>query len=262
VTPNGIVTLLTDFGTDDVFVGAMKGVILSIAPDARIVDISHAVPAQNVRLGSLFLGASAPYFPRGTAHVAVVDPGVGSHRRAIAVETENAWFVAPDNGLLTDALRDATIVHTVELTESRYWLPAPSATFHGRDIFAPVAAHLVRGLSVRRLGRPAADVVWLPERPPIREGNTLRVEVLFADRFGNLITNLRRADVEAEITSVRLAGREVGPPRSSYSAGEPGEWLAVWNSFGLLELAVGGGSLAQELDWEPSEERIVTVAVR
>ena len=138
--PNGIITLLTDFGLTDPFVGMMKGVILGIAPRATVVDLTHGVPPQSVEIGSLYLVASAPYFPDGTVHIVVVDPGVGTERRAVAVRTERAWYVTPDNGLLSGVMERERVVEAVELTNTAYFLVNVSATFHGRDVFAPVGA--------------------------------------------------------------------------------------------------------------------------
>lgn len=200
-----LLTLTTDFGLADTYVGVMKGVIYGIAPDARLVDLTHEVSPQNVLEASARLEAAIDYFPLGTAHVVVVDPGVGSHRAACVVETERALFVAPDNGVLTLPLRRLPAVRAVRLTDKAqsYCLPNVSATFHGRDVFAPIAAHLANGLKLEALGEIVAPdtLVKLPLPQPQREQDAegracLRLHVLYADRFGNLITDLEYREWE------------------------------------------------------------------
>lgn len=188
-----IITLSTDFGTRDGFVGIMKGVILSIAPGSRIVDVGHWVKPQDVFEGQFLLQRSAPYFPRGTIHVAVIDPDVGTSRRSIIVETDIAMFVGPDNGLFTPWLKGAKVYH---LTEKKYFLDNPSATFHGRDVFAPVAAHLANGAPPSDMGPEISDPVRLEiNKPKIKAGN-IRGEIIHIDYFGNLITNIPASALE------------------------------------------------------------------
>lgn len=247
--PSGWIALLTDFGTQDIYVGVMKGVIARMAPQAQILDICHEVPAHEVRVGSLFLASAVPYYPRGTVFVAVVDPGVGSERRPLGAQTEWGWFVAPDNGLLSDTLRDAHEVHVFDLTATARSLPRLSHTFHGRDLFAPVAARLVNGEPLERLGSPVSDWLCLPKETPEITSEGIRGSVLFADRFGNLITNIRRSDVTRPIATVRLGERDCGIPRTSYAHVCRGEWLAIWNSFDRLEIARSGMSAARACRW-------------
>ncbi len=245
-----IITLTTDFGTADGYVGAMKGVILSLAPSATIVDISHDVAPHDVRHGAWLLAAAAPFFPPGTIHVAVVDPGVGSARRGIAVQTASAVFVGPDNGLFSPFLHER--VACVALTNPATQRDTVSATFHGRDIFVPVAAHLANGLPLSELGPAVDDPFSLPIPQPERlPDGRLRAEVVHVDRFGNLVTNLKleQAGTKAvELASVRVAvGDESLVVRRTYADVAPGTLLALVGSSGHLELAVREGNAAQRL---------------
>ena len=259
--PNGVAALLTDFGTADPFVGIMKGVILSAAPQVRVVDAAHGVPPHNIEAGGLFLAAAAAYFPVGTVFAAVVDPGVGTERRAVAVETERGWRVAPDNGLLTQTLRSETLRAAVELTNADLFLPSVSGTFHGRDIFAPAAAHLAAGKPLQALGGPVRDLKTLPDRPPEMSGGLIRARIAFADRFGNLVSNLAQNECPGPIADVRLGELRFGAPLTSYGHAAPGERLCVWNSFGLLELALNCGNLAEAVGWRDGQTRMIRAAL-
>lgn len=240
-----IVALTTDFGTTDPWVGIMKGVLAARAPDATIIDVTHGVPPQDVLAGALVLRHAAPYFPAGTVHVAVVDPGVGGPRRPLCVETAQALFVGPDNGLLSLAAPSDEVRRIIELREERFHLTPPSATFHGRDVFAPVAAALACGVPPGDLGPEVGEMHRLALPPVEHAGGGLRGQVVYVDHFGNLLTNVSEADLAAfphrelsiSIRDVRLAG--VAP---SYAAVAPGEPVAVVNSWGLLEIAVREGS--------------------
>ena len=185
-----IISLLTDFGLLDPFVGEMKAVILSICPDARIIDITHQVQKFDVRLGSFLLAGAASYFPAGTVHVGVVDPGVGSGRRAIVIETARAVYVGPDNGLLVPAAQHEGILHVYELTNRSLMREEVSATFHGRDVFAPAAAHLVSWKLPRDCGPETSDYMQPSYAQPTFEGKTITCEVFHIDGFGNIVTNL------------------------------------------------------------------------
>lgn len=185
-----IITLLTDFGVHDAYVGAMKGVILDICPDAVIIDITHHVQPFDVRQGAFLLHQAAPYFPVDTIHVAVVDPGVGTARRRIGVRGRRGLYVGPDNGVLTLALQRDGFVQGVELQEAKYMRPTPSPTFDGRDVFAPAAAHLACGVALEALGPPISRLVTPPFAQATRRKETLVGEVLHIDRFGNIITNI------------------------------------------------------------------------
>jgi len=245
-----IVTLTTDFGAADPFVGVMKGVIAGRAPAARVIDLTHGIPPHDVLAGALVLRHSVPYFPRGTIHLAVVDPGVGSERRALCVETAGALLVGPDNGLLSLAAPRGEIRRIVHLTEEHFFLTPRSATFHGRDLFAPVAAALAAGTPVEKLGSEVRDMQRLDLPPVVREAHALRGQVIYVDHFGNLATNVSAADLAGlaihapsiGVGSVRLRG-----VATSYAAAQRGEPVAVVNSWGLLEIAVREGSARDQL---------------
>jgi S-adenosylmethionine hydrolase len=240
-----VITLTTDFGLRDPFVGIVKGVILSLCPSARLVDLTHEIPPHDVRAGGLALEAAVPFFPAGTVHLAVVDPGVGTARRPLAVRREQYCLVGPDNGLFTFALEE-TGWTAVTLAAPEYRLPEVSRTFHGRDVFAPAAAHLAAGVPLERLGPPLTDPVRLP-RPGCRlEGRELIGEVLGADRFGNLLTSIpahRLGEIPGHgPIALEVAGRLVGGPVQAYAEGREGEPTAIVGSTGRLEIFVKGGS--------------------
>jgi S-adenosyl-L-methionine hydrolase (adenosine-forming) len=236
-----IVSLLTDFGLADTYVGQMKAAILRVAPGATLVDLTHAVAPQDVFGGALQLWATVEVFPAGSVHLAVVDPGVGSERRAIgALSGRGDFFVGPDNGLLVPALeRLGGCVCAVELTEAAYWrVDTPSATFHGRDIFGPVAGHLAAGVPLQRLGHPIEP--WRAFELNLAEG--LDGEVIHIDSYGNLITNIRAVHLPPRFR-VGLGTLEIeGQP--TYAAVEQGATLALVGSAGLLEISVRDGSAA------------------
>jgi S-adenosylmethionine hydrolase len=243
-----IITLTTDFGTADGYVGAMKGVILSLAPNAAIIDISHDVLPQDVRHGARLLATAVPHFPAGAVHVAVVDPGVGGARRGIALRTSLGTFVGPDNGLFTPFLRAR--VACVALTNPATHRHPVSATFHGRDVFAPVAAHLINGFPLAGLGPAVDDPIALFEPVPIRlPDGQLRAEIVHVDRFGNLVTNvgpLEWAELDPDAIRVVVGGVSLAVHRF-YGAVAPGAILALVGSSGHLEIAVREGSAAERL---------------
>jgi len=200
-----IITLVSDFGTRDAYVGVLHGVILGIHPGATVVDICHDIPAQDVRSAAFVLSTAYPYFPRGTVHVVIVDPGVGTQRRAIAMRTAEAIFVAPDNGVLSYVLARQSVLETVHLTQAHYWLAPLSETFHGRDLFAPVAAHLALGTPLHEMGPAIEDAVQFPIPTPLVHGDgSIEGEVLHVDHFGNLITNVPHSLLPAGQTVDRL----------------------------------------------------------
>ena len=241
-----IVTLTTDFGTRDAYVAAMKGVILGIAREVRLVDLSHEVAAHDVTEGALALEAAAPFFPAGTVHLAVVDPGVGTARRGLAIATDSASFVGPDNGLFTPFL-DGSQWRAFELTAAEYRLPTVSRTFHGRDVFAPAAAHLALGLPPERLGPPVDDPVRLHWSTVRATHGAVAGTVLHVDRFGNLVTSIRAEAFEGfGATTVRLAGRSL-PFVGTYGDLTPGQAGALVGGSGRLEIAVREGSAAARL---------------
>ncbi len=233
-----VITLTTDFGGQDPFVGIMKGVILGICPRARLVDLVHELPPQDVLAGCLALESAAPFFPPGTVHLAVVDPGVGTDRPAVAVATQAAWFVAPDNGLLS-FLDPAEIREVRRIENPALWLHPVSFTFHGRDVFAPVAAHLAAGESPERIGPRLEGIRRLPCPEPHPTAEGVAGQVLTFDRFGNAVTNLRRHHGPGR--SVRVAGREI-PLVRTYAEVGPGQALALWGSTDRLEISVREGS--------------------
>jgi S-adenosyl-L-methionine hydrolase (adenosine-forming) len=236
-----VITLLTDFGLSDTYVGQVKGVILAIAHDARLVDLTHAVPPQDVQAGAFLLWSAVEAFAAGTVHLAVVDPGVGSARRTIAVRSHRGdLFVGPDNGLLVPAVaRLGGTDLAVELTNERYWRPSPSRTFHGRDIFGPVAARLASGVPLEAVGQPISDIKQLSFPEP----RGLAGEVIHVDAFGNLVTNLAADRVPARF-HVTLEGHPIGAA-PHYQAVKPGELLALVGSAGLLEISARDASAAK-----------------
>ena len=242
---------MTDFGTNDHFVGVMKGVILNINPKVRIVDITHAVSPQDVQGAAFLVDSSYRYFPDGTIHVIAVDPGVGSRRRAIICQTDTAYFVCPDNGVLSYVLGNDTAHRVVALGNANYWLSEVSNTFHGRDIFAPVAAHLSRGISLRKFGDGVNNVVRLPLQIPQVTKTTIAGSVIWVDRFGNLITNLTSDMLESFGMNngfVISAGKaELSELNSAYAESEEGECLAIIGSSGYVEISVNQGSAARIL---------------
>lgn len=245
-----LITLLSDFGAHDAYVGIVKGVILGLCPDARLVDLTHAVPPQDVRAAALLLHSAAGYFPAGTIHVAVVDPGVGSERAAVLVQTPGATFIGPDNGLLEYAASRRGIDSIVGLTRSEYHLPRVSRTFHGRDVFAPVAAHLANGVAPESFGAPRAALVPLGLPAPLTSSAGIEGEVIHIDTYGNLVSNVtveELAAFHAPSLSVSIAGCASIPLVSTYADVEPDAVLALIGSWGHLEIAVRGGSAARRL---------------
>jgi S-adenosylmethionine hydrolase len=226
----------------------MKGVLASRAPGVIVVDVTHGIPAQDVRAGALVLRQAAPWFPAGTIHVAVVDPGVGSSRRAIAIETARSTFVGPDNGILTLAAPPTERQRVVELTNDRYLPSHRSHTFHGRDVFAPMAAALALGVETAALGAPVGDPCELELPAARREADgTLVGEVVYVDGFGNLVSNLSPSDFAGREVSITIGEVPVGSPSTSYASVPPGEPVAVVNSWSLVEIAVRDGSATHAL---------------
>jgi S-adenosylmethionine hydrolase len=243
-----IITLTTDFGLADGYIGTMQGVILSIAPGATLVDLSHQVPAQDIRAGAFVLYQAVPFFPPDTIHVAVVDPGVGSQRRAIAVRTAQGTFVAPDNGLLSYVLASTGDQVTVSLANPAYQLPRVSSTFHGRDVFAPTAAHLANGVPLAELGPPAADLVRLPmPRPELTANGDLVAHVLHVDHFGNLILDVTAGDLAGQV-AFELAGRQIHGLSRTFADVAAGQLVAyVGSSRDHVEVAVRDGDAARHM---------------
>lgn len=240
-----IITLTTDFGYADAYVGAMKGVILGICPNATLVDISHEIRPQAVRQAAYVLSTAAPYFPRGTVHLVVVDPGVGTSRRPVAVATQRPdYYVAPDNGVLSLAFAADPAHQAVRLTDPRFRRPEVSATFHGRDIFAPAAAHLARGQALQELGEPfpPPDLIALPLSQSMRPVNGIwQAEVLHIDRFGNLIISFVPPSSTYQL-AVTAGGKRISKVARTFADVARGELLAYVGSSGYLEIAVREGN--------------------
>lgn len=262
-----IITLTTDFGTSDTYVGIMKGVILSINPNAQVVDLTHAVPPQDIYEAAFSIYSAHRYFPKGTIHIIVVDPGVGSDRRALVCQTENAFFVCPDNGVLSYLLQSVEHeaeqpVDTVEIENKAYYLQEVSNTFHGRDIFAPVAAHLSLGVPLGDIGPPVQTLVQLPIPKIDISGDTLIGQIVKIDRFGNLITNISKSVFEAFLNGdvkyeIRAGNAILNRLSSAYADAEIGEPLAIIGSTALLEVAVNGGNAAKQFGLKRGEIAVI-----
>ncbi len=247
-----IITLLTDFGLQDGYVASMKGVILTICPQAAIIDITHAIPPQDIRSAAFVLHTVRSSFPRGTIHVVVVDPGVGTERKGIAIQTPGCMLIGPDNGVFSWVLRDTPPLGARSLENAQLQRPTVSATFHGRDVFAPAAAHLASGVALEALGPPCTPLVAEWSTPSLEAG-ALRGEVIHIDRFGNAITNITAKDLESFAAGpgalcVRTKDRTIGPLSRTYGDRQPGRLLALIGSSDHLELAVNRGHCARSLD--------------
>lgn len=241
-----VISLTTDFGLADGFVGIMKGVILRIAPHVRFVDLTHEIAPQDVRQAAHVLARAAPYFPETTIHLAVIDPGVGSARRPLLVATDRAAYIGPDNGIFSAALAEPS-AQAWELDQPRYWLPQVSRTFHGRDIFAPAAAYLANGVLPEALGNPLTDPVRLAwAAPRLHSAGRLSGEIVSIDRFGNLISNIPAAWVAAGRWRCRIDGHEA-PLLSTYADVSSGALVGLIGSDDVVEIAVRNGNAAQQL---------------
>jgi len=243
-----LITLTTDFGYTDPFVGIMKGVICGIDPQARIVDLSHGIPAQDIMAAALVLRQSTKYFQRGTIHVAVVDPGVGSARRPLLVESEGNYFIGPDNGVLSLVAGERTPGRIIHLSNPAYQLQPTSATFHGRDIFAPAAAHLSRGVAPETFGETIRDFARLTWPPVIKTGTTIKGKIVYIDGFGNLSTNIGADDLKELIRhnpTITLRDLTIFGLSRNYAGVEQDKYVALINSWGLLEIAIYKGNAQQ-----------------
>jgi S-adenosyl-L-methionine hydrolase (adenosine-forming) len=254
VARNPIITLTTDFGTNDHFIGTMKGVILSIEPDAQIIDICHAVQAFDVLDGALTISQAYSYFPTGTIHMVVVDPGVGTARRPLIVSSDRHHFVAPDNGVLSLIYQREQRLSARHVTGEHYFLQPVSNTFHARDVFSPVAAYLAKGVDPEKFGEAVTDFVrFSAPKPKAANENTLRGVVLKVDRFGNLITNITPQDApmlfgeNPGAFKIVVGQREIREIKEAYALGAPGEVFGIMGSMGYLEVAANRGSAAQLL---------------
>lgn len=266
--PMPLIALLTDFGTQDAYVGVMKGVMAGICPDAQFVDLTHAIEPQNVRQGAFVLMTAFGYFPKGTVFLVVVDPGVGSQRRAIAARAGDCFFVAPDNGVLNYVLRRYPYAVINELTSPAHQLAQVSSTFHGRDVFAPAAAYLAAGESLDRLGGRVRDPQKLPQPTLALEANRLTGEVLHIDHYGNIVTSLgalawasgddlvltpafgsvrKPQRFSASKASCHMGSAKIDGVSRTYAQVGQGELVALIGSSGFLEISVNHGSAAERL---------------
>jgi S-adenosylmethionine hydrolase len=259
-----MIALFTDFGTRDAYVAQLKGAILSIHPTAQLIDLTHEVDAFDVRAAAYLLDASARYFPAGTIFVAVVDPGVGTARRPVLVATQaDKWYVGPDNGLFTRVIEREQLKLAHVLTQSAYFLRQVSATFHGRDIFGPVAAHLARGVEPAQFGGRLTSVVQLPYTPPQRQGQTMTGEVIYLDHFGNIVTNIPSTMltdcVPGQEVVCRLATHiQVMPFVETYGAGPEGQLIGLINSNGEFEIALPRGAASARLGVKVGAKVVLT----
>jgi S-adenosyl-L-methionine hydrolase (adenosine-forming) len=258
-----MITLTSDFGLRDPYVAEMKGVILSINPEAKLIDITHDVKQFDIRMGAFMLASAAPYFPKGTVHVAIIDPEVGTDRRAILIETERGFFVGPDNGVLMLAAQNQKIQQIREITNSQFMLPRVSNTFHGRDIFSPSAAYLEKGVSPSQFGAEIANPTW-PNFAEIKyKKDVILGEVLHVDDFGNIITNIP----EQEPRQKQIKGFSIVLRRKmlnlkfskTYGNGKFKEAVAIIGSHGYLEIALNQGNAAEEFSVTAGDEISVSV---
>jgi len=275
---SSVITLTTDFGVDDAYVATMKGVILSINPEANIVDITHSIEPQNIRQAAFILDYSYRYFPKKTVHVAIVDPGVGSERRGIVLKTPSALFVAPDNGVLSYVIdelssnEDLTVQYSkdqdlvtlgngfeaIAITEPRFWRHPVSTTFHGRDIFAPVAAALSLDISPYELGEKITSLQIFPiPKPFVDYQGNLAGNVLYVDHFGNLITNIKKSDLPSKDILIGAAGHSIQGITNYYAEGEG--LMAIIGSSGYLEISLKNGNAADFLNIGIGDEIKVTL---
>ena len=248
---SNIITLTTDFGLKDPYVAAMKGVILGIIPQVTIVDVSHSIYPASIREAADILGYIVPCFPEGTVHVAVVDPGVGGDRRPILVEAEGHFFVGPDNGIFWPRIRADKESRIIHLIKDRFFRKPVSRTFHGRDIFAPIAVHLVAGADPMEMGERIYDPVELPVKEPAIEEGRIIGEVTRVDRFGNLITNIRQETVAEFLKGCKpllhVGDLKIRGFQSCYADVPEGKPLALWGSSGCLEISVNQGKASEAI---------------
>ena len=259
-----VISLITDFGLKDEYVGVLKGVILSLTPNARIVDISHLIPPQDVRTASHLLARSWTFFPPGTVHMVIVDPGVGSPREILAIAADSHFFIGPDNGIFTPVLLSAASLSAYKIDSPDLYLDQVSSTFHGRDIMAPIAARLADGLDISVVGQPIPrqDCVHSLQRPKSCPGDMFEGEVVHVDHFGNLCTNISKGEVEnfasGKEVLIRVNHELMIPLYSAYTAQSKGKSLALFDSHGSLEIAVNQGSAERALQAAPGTKVLLT----
>lgn len=255
-----VITLLTDFGDKDNFVGVMKGVIATIAPKVDIIDVCHHIPAQDVSAGAFCLKTAYAYFPKGTIHVVVIDPGVGSKRQPLLVKTKDYYFIGPDNGVLSLALDELRVVDIVRLNNATFHLPCVSNTFHGRDIFCAVAAHIANGTPYRKCGTRVKYYKKIVLPKPHITPSSIYAQIIYIDRFGNLITNISHDDSKKLVRPrITIRKRVVRGIEKSYAHTPAGEALAIWGSSGFLEIAVNKGNAQKQLKAKIGDKVVVKV---
>ena len=256
-----MITLTTDFGSIDPFVGIMKGVIARINPHATIVDLTHGIPPQNILAAAMTLSHAIRYFPQKTIHVVVVDPGVGSTRRPILIEVDDSYFIGPDNGVLSLVCEGQQPNRVIHLSNPAYYLKPTSRTFHGRDIFAPVAAYLSLGIATEAFGETLDDYVRVGRPKVVKTEHSLTGEIVYIDGFGNLFTNIQEQDLakfDGENLSIVLRDLTICGLAPGYSAAAAGQPVALINSWGALEIALNMGDLARRFSIRTGEKVYVS----
>lgn len=258
-----IITLLTDFGYKDNFVGVMKGVIISINPKAHLIDLCHEVEPQDIMGAAFALKTAYKYFPKGTIHLVVIDPGVGSQRLPILVKTKDYYFIGPDNGILSLALEEEEIEGIIYLDNYEFHFRPVSNTFHARDIFAPVAAQLSKGISYQLFGKAIKDYKKIILPKPKVSINSIKGEVIYIDRFGNLFTNFSE-DLKKKIKNptIKIRDKTIKSIKSSYAEAKPNKLLAIWGSSSFLEIAVNLGSAKNTLKANTGDKVEITPYLR
>ncbi|MBX7245694.1 MAG: SAM-dependent chlorinase/fluorinase [Candidatus Sumerlaeaceae bacterium] len=254
------IALLTDFGLRDWYVGTMKGVICQLCPKATIVDICHAVEPRNIMEGALMLYAAHSYFPRGTVFVAVVDPGVGTSRAPVVIRSRGCYFIGPNNGLFSFIVGQDPKAQCRRLSDSRYWLPNPSATFHGRDIFAPSAAHIAGGVDWKKLAPDHESPVCLSLPRVAISSNAVSGIIIHFDHFGNAITNIADSDIPADVKNVRAGGLNIGKLVHTFGDVAEGASLACRGSAGFLEIAVRNRNAREKLGLKIGDKVTLEIA--
>ena len=262
-----IITLTTDFGMKDPYVAEMKAAVLGIYPEATLIDISHEIKKFNIQMGAYILSAATDYFPKGTIHVAVVDPGVGTIRRSILIQTKQSFLIGPDNGLLSLAAERAGIEHIYEISNPCFMLPVISSTFHGRDIFAPVAAHLAKGVAAFEVGPEVNEIVRPEFAKSVTGKESIMGKVLHLDGFGNIITNITKAKISSLAfcpqLDIKLSGRKVRLKfYKTYGEAKPAEPFALIGSHGYLEIAVNQSSAAEKFEAKLGDKITVLLTQR
>ncbi|MFC1885025.1 S-adenosyl-l-methionine hydroxide adenosyltransferase family protein [Thermodesulfobacteriota bacterium] len=263
---SGIITLTTDFGVQDPYVGAMKGVILSINPQATMIDITHGIQPGSIYSASLILKEAHSYFPKGTIHLGVVDPGVGSDRRPVLIRTEKFFFVGPDNGIFWPSIMECEVFDAIHLTKRQYFMKNISSTFHGRDIFAPVAAHLSMGIDPMKMGNPISDPLKLEMPSPLVDESMLSGHIMRVDRFGNLITNIHKDLLKDFLNEsspvVTVGGLKISGLSKTYHEAGEGEIIVLSGSSGFIEISENKGRACDRIAREKGTIRGMRVEVK